>query len=1202
PDNLAFNTQGNSRRLSVTLDSTSSDALLGIDTHIIQPLEVILAGLFQALYSLTQASDITIYNESHGRHPWDTSLDPSRTVGWFTNLVPCQAQVDSSTADLDFIKQAKQALRSSGGTNGLQNSLQRLLSRPEISNSNRPYVPIEVAFNYLGHTVDHGTLTQQGRAPWTLRPELTSDMAFCDSDELRAQLLEIIGLPTSSGLVFTVNYCPQVIATGTIESFLSQFRNFLVRLTQYLNQSPPPTLWIPSDFPDLRASLAELAKLEGELITVGLSPHNVEDLYPMLPMQQGMWTTTAKDPSEYLVQLAFTVTGISDPNQLLGATRAMVADNTILRTVFLTTWSSRHCDGVQIITRAPRFDWQVLHEWTGVKADSEDHFLQLNQARGFALDEPLLRVCVKQLSSNSFRYLLTIHHALADGWSIGLIIQQLRSRLQNASPAEGVADLSFRDYVGYYLNTYSPEAESFWHGYLQGVEQPTELELPKPSGMPKSRKTEFYFTLFSDYDRVQRVARLLGYTPYTLIKAAWAILLNRYTGQADIIYGITVSGRTLPLAGIDSLLGCLINTVPFRVHFGSNLTVSQLVSAINSTSQQMVPFEHHHLAKINGWIDGEVRPSDMFNTLVVFENYPDTGLGDLSHTITFTDTKSVESTEYPLAVIAQVEHGEITVCLSWDSSLIDQCYVETLSQHLCTLFDGLVGALTDSKNHTLIDDLPMLSTNDIALVTEQFARPALAIDFDACVPSLFAGTAETIPDTVAVEYKDTQWTYKELYGQTTNLAHRLQHFGVQREAPVGLLIDRLPTTIAAFLGVLQAGAAFVPLDPTFPVDRISYMVGDCGIKLVLTNTADQGKLESIRLALVGIECIAIADWLLPLQLPSDQLQPLPCIKPTNLSHILYTSGTTGRPKGVQLEHRLMANFVQQAESTVGITPGLRVMQNMALTFDCALLEIFTGLCKGGTIVIRTDILDALPLVEALVATPTVLASLDPSKYPKLKKVMAAGEALPRQVAERWAGHCRVFNMYGPTECLLSHTIEYKVGDTLTIGKPIPNTEAYILGRNLQPVPVGVRGEICVAGIQVTRGYINLPELTRERLLPNPFTGKGLLYRTGDTGRWLVNGTVEYFARQDDQVKIRGHRVEPQEIETVLLGHPDVQSAAVVIANQRIYAFVCPCPVPIGSVKSHIGRILPAYMNPSAIFNLAVLPRNTNGKTDKHALA
>ncbi|RKP38021.1 hypothetical protein BJ085DRAFT_40295, partial [Dimargaris cristalligena] len=1193
---------GNSKCLSVTLDSIISDELLGVDTHLIQPLELMLAGLFQALYSLTQAPTITIFNESHGRHSWDTNLDPSRTVGWFTTLLPCQTQASAGTTPLDFLKSAKQAHRSASGTHGLHQSLQKWLNCTDVvPSSHQSYSPIDVAFNYLGHTVDHGTLTQQGRAPWLPCHELMSDMAVCDANELRTQLIEIIGLPTSDGLVFTVRYCPQVIATGNIEVLLNRFHSSLVSLVHYVNQSPSPSLWTPMDFPDLQTTLPELVKLEAELITVGLSGNDVEDIYPMLPMQQGMWTATAKDPSEYLVQLAFTVTGISNLDQLQVATRAVVGDYTILRTMFITSWSNSHCQGVQVVIREPRFGWHVINEWSDVDSISEPDFMLSNKRRGFGPGEPLLRAHVKQLSVNTFRYLLTIHHALIDGWSIGILVGRLRAHLQNDTEILLVRPPAFRNYVAHMHISDKQSAKSFWSEYLRGVEQPTKIELPKPTCKPDSPRAELKMTLFEDADTITQLAHHMGITPYVLIKAAWALLLSRYTDQPDVIFGNTVSGRALPLADIESHLGCLINTVPFRVRADETMTVAEWVTAIHNSSQQVVSFEHHHISEINTWVEGENRPSDLFNTLVVYESYPNTGTDCLDHPVTFTDTGFLESSDYPLTLVVQMECGELSACLSWNSFQFGPVYIDTLSKHLCTLFNGLVFALANADGQIRIQDLEMLSPEEHEVMVKQFACPRRTIDRDACVPALFTRSVQIRPNVTAVEYEDTKWTYAHLYHQSLSLAQQLLDRGVQRETPIGLLIDRVPSTIAAFMGLQLSGAALIPLDPTFPIERIQYITEDCGIGLVLTNMADQSKLNAIRSTLTQVEIQLIGPWLLPLQLPQDQLPILPNIRPTDLSHIVYTSGTTGRPKGVQIEHRLMGNFVQQLESTYGISAGLRLMQNMALTFDAALLEIFTGLCKGATLVLRTDLLDTLPKVDAIFATPTVLASLDPAKYPNLQTIISGGEALPREVAKRWARHCRLFNIYGPTEVLVSHTVEYSLGDILTIGRPVPNTQGYILDRYLRPVPTGVRGEIYVGGAQVARGYVNLPDLNTARLIPNPFSGSDNMYRTGDSARWLPNGTVEYFSRHDDQVKIRGHRIEPQEIESVLLSHPDVQSAAVVIDSQKIYAFVCPCSVSIGSVKSHIGRILPAYMNPTTIFNLDVLPRNTNGKTDKRVL-
>ncbi|KAJ1984127.1 hypothetical protein H4R33_004493 [Dimargaris cristalligena] len=1201
-DCLALNTQANTQCQSVTFDPVLSEALLQPDTTHIQPLELMLAGLFQALHFISQAPSITVFNESHGRHPWQSNLDPSRTVGWFTSIYPCRAEVGDGTTLIDYLKQAKQALHLSSGPRGLQYGLQQLLHRPQSTSSDEyPYSPMDVCFNYLGHTTSSGTLSMHGRAPWTLRPELTTNLAICDPSELRAQVLEVVGLPTSGGLTFMVYYCPQVIPTSVIASLLDHVRQSLKDIVQYLDLSHHPSLWIPLDFPSLNTTLPELAKLEAELTTVGLSAHEVEDLYPMLPMQQGMWTATAKDPTEYLVQMAFTVTGVSNSKQLQDATQAIVNHHTILRTVFVTSWCNYCCQGVQVVTREPRFGWNIVNEWSDFGAFSEENFLQVNLARGFQPNEPLLRIFVKQMAPDSFRYLLTIHHSLIDGWSIGIMLDQLRSHLQGNVELTSNSATSFHEYVSYLHNSDKKEAEAFWKDFLRGVEQPTELCLPKPPSAPHSRKADLLFTLFPDAGQLHQVARHAGVTPYTIIRAAWSLLLSRYTDQTDVVFGNTVSGRALPLPGIESLLGCFINTVPFRVSLKSEMSVIELVTMIHQRSQMMIPFEHLHLSNINEWVDDEVHPSDMFNTLLVYENYPGTGLESLGHSVTFTDKTFLESTDYPLAVIAQVENNQLSVNLNWSTPAFDRWYMVTLSHHLTTLFSDMVSALANSNGYISIKDLSLLSTNETTLVTEQLARPHLAIDFEMCVPDLFTQTAHSVPDTNAVEFNDSQWTYQDLHIRSVNLSHRLLLHGIRRETPIGLIIDRVPSTIAAYMGVGLAGAAIVPIDPAFPSDRIHYMVNDCGIQLLLTNTADQVRLDAIRQALPHVELQTIDPWLLPPGIPCNELPALPNVRPTDLSHILYTSGTTGRPKGVQLEHRVMANFVQQVESTIGITSGLRLMQNMALTFDCALLEIFTGLCKGATLVLRTDLLDTLPRVDALVATPSVLASLDPRKYPGLKMIIAAGEALPRQVTERWSHHCRVFNMYGPTECFVCHAVEIRPGEPVTIGHPVPNTECYILDRYLQPVPPGVPGEIYVGGICVTRGYVNLPELTRERLLPNSFTGQGYIYRTGDTGRWLPNGTVEYFARRDDQVKIRGHRVEPQEIEAILLSYPAVQSAAVVINSGKLYGFVSPKSVPVGSLKSHSSSRLPPYMIPQALFAFDLLPSTTNGKTDKRAL-
>ncbi|KAJ1904746.1 hypothetical protein IWQ60_012401, partial [Tieghemiomyces parasiticus] len=336
--------------------------------------------------------------------------------------------------------------------------------------------------------------------------------------------------------------------------------------------------------------------------------------------------------------------------------------------------------------------------------------------------------------------------------------------------------------------------------------------------------------------------------------------------------------------------------------------------------------------------------------------------------------------------------------------------------------------------------------------------------------------------------------------------------------------------------------------------------------------------------------------------PTNQAPvPLPQISPANLSHIIYTSGTTGRPKGVPIEHHTVASYLQQSEKVHGVAPGTRFMQNMALGFDCLILEVLTTLAQGGTLVVRTELLDTLPRVEAVMITPSVLAMLDPGKYPNLQQIITAGEALPTLLAQRWARHCRVLNLYGPAEAFATHSIQLGPDDQVTVGNPIPNTECYVLDAELRPVPFGVTGEICFGGPCVTRGYLNRPELNRTQFVPNPFTGNGRLYRSGDLGRWLLDGTVEYIARKDDQVKVRGYRVELTEVEAVILQTPEVESAAAVLLDGKLYAFVTPQDVPVCEVRAFTAARLPAYMVPTVTFALDQLPLSHNGKADRRSL-
>ncbi|KAJ1911183.1 hypothetical protein IWQ60_010259, partial [Tieghemiomyces parasiticus] len=1194
---LPANMAGNEVSHTVQIPTDVTEALIQVAGDSFHLDELLLAALCGALAVVTHSPTTTVHTESHGRHPWYEGMDLSRTVGWFTTILPITVTNTPSASLSERLCQIKHTRRSLRH-HGLETDWPK--APLDLSHqTTAAYHPMEVVFNFLGRTTDDRALTCHGKAPWVVRHDLLPLIPTGGGEELRPQVLEVLGWQTSTGLELTVNYCPQVVPTATVAALGDEVRKYLAEIAT-LNLA---TLWVPSDFPLLEANQGDMAKIVADLPTLGLTVAEVQNFYPMTPMQQGLWTATAKDPTEYLLQFAMTINGVSDNDVLLHALEAVVARHSILRTVFLTSFSNARSNGIQVVSRRPRFGWRAIGCWSEVGVQDEEDYLRSDKALGFTPDQPLLRYCVAPATQASTRLIMTIHHALIDGWSFGIFTQELRHFLSSGPSASLSPAVEFSAYVEHIGNLDDTEARTVWEDYLRGIGQPTTLLLPKEP-TASLIKTEYHIVIHDDATHLQTLVKDHGLTVYTLLKAAWAYLLHRYTGLSDIVFGNTVSGRALDLPGVDGVVGCLINTAPCRVTIGADMELKGFLQGINAQSQRLVAVEHCHLADLNCWVEGDLRVTDMFNTMLVYENYPNTGMVSDDQAVTFSDLKAVESTEYALTVINQVEHGQLTAILNWSTSDFAEPYIEALGGHLRSIINQMADILPQHSGSSSLADLDLLSPAELQSLTVNMARPTKPIDFDTCIPGLFTKQAEQTPDHPAVEYNDPpsgtiSWTYRELLEKSRVIARHLLSQEVQREEPVGLLIDRLPSTAAAMLGVHLAGASFVPLDANLPLDRLQFIARDCGIQRILYNIGDVEKVEAIRHG-TGVATDSLDTLLINDSSESTDLG-LPIVQPTDLSHILYTSGTTGQPKGVQLEHRVMANFVQQSPEVIVIRSGMRVMQNMALTFDCCLVEILTTVCNGSTVVLRNDLLDTLPKVDVLMATPSVLATLDPTKYPNLRHVITAGEALPRPLAERWSSHCPITNMYGPTECLLSHTVQFTPGGPVTIGHPIPNTECYILDHKLRPVPVGVPGEIYVGGICVTRGYVNRPDLNSKALLPNPYTGRGYLYRTGDVGRWLLDGTVEYFARSDDQVKVRGHRVEPQEIEAVLGQCLEVSSVAVVFSSGKLYAFVCPDTITPSSLRAHAVAHLPPYMVPSAFFLLTELPRNANGKTDKRRL-
>ncbi|KAJ1977857.1 hypothetical protein H4R35_002129, partial [Dimargaris xerosporica] len=1198
---LDHNIEGNCVTASFTLPAPLAALFMQFESYAkcfsVTPTELLLAALAQALHHVSTDHTVTIWHENHGRHPWSSDVDLSRTVGWFTALYPVTVTVDSAWPHTCFVQRIKHALRTLPH-HGLVHGIQRL--KQVNCSGTSTYQPLGVVFNYLGQTTDQSTLTLHGQAPWTMRPDLAHGLPVCDGHERRSQLLEVLAYQQDGAVQFDLLYCPQAIPSATIAALTNGLQQALHEMLTGYAQHDEALYWTPSDFPLLDLTWGDLDAIGHELAQQGINPTSVEDLYPMLPTQQGLLTTTAKDPSQYTVQTAFTVQGVGDPSQLHKAFQRVVAQHTILRTRFLLHWTRPGVTGLQAVLCSSDIEWQVIDSWATLNAHDEDEYMRQNYARGFTIGGPMLRCVVVPMADNQLRLVLTMHHAITDGWSMGLLKRALLQELRHSSALSATASPSakFRDYAEHMLQLESTASTQFWQAHLQAVGEATILTLPKAPN-PTTTMQSQVIPLLDDLAEFQRLTQQAGFTINAALKTAWALLLHRYTGQSSVVFGHTVSGRNLNVSRIDQLVGCLINTVPFCVQVARSMPLLDLLHQVSQASTAMIPHEHCHLSAIQQWTPRDLDVFNLFNTLLVYENVPATQHATDDGTIAFTDPHELEFTEYDLAAAIEPIHNQLVLHLGWNAHRLDQAYAIRISQYLSHLLLDVGKALAHSSTVTLVDQLLALPEPEQRMLN-RFTTNPLVWDESKTVVDLFTACAQRHPHVAAVELGPAIWDYHTLYSKAHQLASWLLHYGMVAQEPVGIVVARTPAVIAMLLGVSMAGGAFVLIDPEYPLDRISFIASDCGIKHLCYTAlhAELAQRVSTTMA-VAVHEIDVMLATAPETTPSNVGQALP----SNLAYILYTSGSTGQPKGVMIEHRGLSNLVQQTPSILPHTRShFRHMQALAMTFDACIWDVFTTLCHGGTLVLRDDIARTLHRVDSALLTPSLMAVLDPAQYPNLQAIMAVGEKLPSDLAFKWTQQCSIINGYGPTETTIITTIShYQPNAVVTIGCPIRNAEVHILDLHLRPVPIGAVGELYVGGPGVMRGYVSRPDLDKRALVVHPFVPDKRLFKTGDLGRWLANGEIECLGRQDDQVKIRGMRLELQEVEAVLQQCPKVTMTVALAFGNTLYAVVCPAQVEEAMAKMHLSSQLPAYMVPTRIVASDAIPLTVNGKADKRAL-
>ncbi len=1230
-------THAEAGRLSVELDPETTRLLLGevpAAFHAgVQDILLIAFGLAWAEFLGTGKAPIGIDVEGHGRveelgGTVDRDIDLSRTVGWFTTKYPVSlavggvswAQVAAGESALGpVVKDGKEQLRAL--PDGLTYGLLRYLN-PDVELAGSDPT---IGFNYLGRLgAGAGDLTgdlwriDSASLPMT-DVAAAVPMPLAHTVELNAGTLD-----GESGPRLQANWtwAPTALDEEQIGRLSRLWFEALAGICAHVRHGGGGLT--PSDLAPARLTQRQIDELQQQ--------YRIADVLPLTPLQQGLLfqasfqaaTEDAGAPGDsrddvYAVQLGITMAGALDPHRLRDAVHAVVDRHPNLAPRFCEDFG----EPVQVLPVDPVIAWQY------VELESDEQIDRLCAAERTAVcdlaGQPTFRAALIRTGDDTYRLVMTLHHIVIDGWSLPVLLQEIFAgyfgqRLSAPTP--------YRNFVSWLATQDRDVAQATWREVFDGFDTPTLVAPPTqagPRGVQSHRVSAEITQALGELARAHRT------TVNTVLQAAWAQMLASLTGQHDVAFGAAVSGRPADLAGAESIVGLLINTVPVRATITATTTVAELLDQLQRTHNDTVEHEHLSLAEIHR-AAGHDR---LFDTLFVYENYPiDAGALLGVQDLTVTDFTSREYNHYPLSMVAMPGH-ELGLRVEFDTEVFDEAAIDILVKRMHHLLEAMVA--DPARRVASID---MLDSTEHDQLDRWGNRAVLAqpVTGSPSIPALFAEQVRRAPEAAAVTAADASsntgpggrsWTYRELDEASNRLAHLLSGRGAGPGERVALLLPRTAEAVVAILAVLKTGAAYLPIDPAHPDARIEFTLNDAAPIAAVTTAELLGRLTGPGLPEMSV--IDVND-------PAVDGQPataLPAPTSDNIAYIIYTSGTTGKPKGVAVTHRNVTRLLESLDAELAL--GQVWTQCHSLAFDYSVWELWGALLYGGRLLIVPDAIVRSPedfhallvseQVSVLSQTPSAFYALQTAdtlqpelgQQLKLQTVVFGGEALEPQRLSPWLrshpGLPRLINMYGITETTV-HASFREIGDAdLTnsvspIGVPLEHLAFFVLDGWLRQVPVGVVGELYVAGTGLAAGYIGRPDLSSTRFVACPFGAPGTrMYRTGDLVQWGADGQLRYVGRADKQVKIRGYRIELGEVHAALAGLAGVGQAAVIAredrpGDKRLVGYVTettPGTIDPAEARATLSDRLPTYMVPSAVVVMDSLPLTVNGKLDTKAL-
>ncbi|WP_378186683.1 amino acid adenylation domain-containing protein [Aquimarina sp. W85] len=1163
--------------------------------------DVLLAALGISIQRVFGNDSVVLDLEGHGREGIIDGIDITRTVGWFTSLYPFVLKVSKDTSDFTAsLIEVKESLRKLPNK-GIGYGILRYLGggfENELRSS--------IVFNYLG---DFGNAIERTEDKDEILFGYSSEYKGVESSKKNNSLgkrLSIAGILVGGVLEVEAKFNDAVYAGQQISDLMESYKFVLREIISQLSEEKWCYL-TPSDLTYKDLSLSELSDLNKD--------NNIEDVYTLSPLQEGLYyhwvsgnekTTYCAQRSCRLRMPEVTLSNIRKGYELL------IARHSVLRTGFSTSYGTL----LQIV-RKEITDTFVYEDISAMASSGSlelyiSDFKLKDKNRGFSIQQDsLMRLSVLDIGNGEYEFIWSNHHILMDGWCSSILINEFYQILISLETERTISlpeVIPYSSYIKWLESINKVSNKSYWRNYLSDYREKASIPF-KRLRVPSQNylgKQEVLKIEASQLEKLRKICVQYNVTENIFMQSAWGYLLSKYNNVKDVVYGSVVSGRPGAIDGVEDMVGLFINTIPVRINYDNNMTVSDLLS--KRLEDSIASLDHHYL-NLSEVQSESVLGNDLLDHIYVFENYAENELEE-DFVNANKEKLSVESgqnfieTHYDFNVLIVPTNDYIEIRLRYNGNIYCRQNIIQIRDHLKHILSSFV-----EDPQMLLEDVSYLTESELLKVLNDFNGTEIRYPKNKTILDLFKEQVDANPDKIAVVFKGVELTYKKLDERSNQLSNYLKNkYLIEINDLVGIKLERSEWMLISILGVLKNGGAYVPLDVKYPEERIQFIQKDSNYKVCI----DQG----------FINCFESEKEEYSKSEVEGQVQE------SGLAYGIYTSGSTGKPKGVINEHAGLYNRLLWMRDDFKISEADVILQKTPYTFDVSVWELLMPSITGCCLVfakpeghkdpeylqqiIKESKVSIIHFVPSMLGV--FLENLEPESCRTLRHVVCSGEILLSNMVEEFKEKLpwvRIHNLYGPTEAAIDVTsIDLTDVNTkekgVSIGKPVANTRIYIVDKDLSPQSIDVPGELLIGGIQIAQGYLNRPDLNVEKFIPSPFTKGERIYRTGDLAKWLSNGEIAYIGRIDDQVKIRGNRIELGEIESKMQSSGYVDNAVVLVRGESSRKYLVGYVIAKeeyteDALYDYLTTHLPDYMVPSQILILEELPLTSSGKVDRKVL-